>query len=136
MDAASGPVARPSVVRASDILKTGGAGSTRRAASAGSVILGMQPGSAPRLPRAARADQADDPLTVTRPRRQELQHPVIVDAAARKREAHLMREVEVADAHGIGVAERADPRLGARPRPHPAQTGEDVLAPVAGPRGG
>ena len=125
MDAASGPVARPSVVRASDIHKHGSAGGET---SAGAVILGMQPGSAPRLPRAARADQADDPLTVTRPRRQELQHPVVVDAASREREAHLMREVEVADAHGIGVAERADPRLGARPRPHPAQAREDALA--------
>ena len=90
-------------------------------ASAVAVVLGVKPRPAPGLVRAAQPDQPDDPLTLTRPRCEQLEHPVVVRSGAGEREADLVREVVVADADGIGVAECADPGLGGGPQPDAAE---------------
>ena len=51
---------------------------------------------------------------------EELEHPGVVAARlTRQRVGDQVRQVEVADAHGIGVAERPDADLGRGPRPDP-----------------
>ena len=86
----------------------------RRQDSAGPVILRVQSRPSARLADAAGLDEPDDALALAAPRSEELQHPVVVDALPGERVADLVREVVVADAHCIGVAEGADPGLGGR----------------------
>jgi hypothetical protein len=53
---------------------------------------------------AARNEQSNDALTLPGPRRKKFEHPVVVDALADQGGSDEMREVIVADAHGIRVA--------------------------------
>src|SRR4051794_34838794 len=79
------------------------------AGPARAVILRVESRPAPGLLRAAAEDEPDGALALPFPRSEEFQHPLIVDAFARECEADLVRQVEVAGADGIGVAECADP---------------------------
>ena len=69
------------------------------------MILGVQSRRAARLADAARFDQPNDALTLSRPRGEELQHRVVVDTCSGEGVPDRVGEVEVADADGIGVAE-------------------------------
>ncbi len=72
------------------------------------MVLRREARTPPRLEPAAEPEQADDPLPVPAPGLEQLQHPVVVDAASRQRVTDLVGEVIVADADGIRVAEGAD----------------------------
>ncbi len=93
-------------------------------------------------------DQPHHPLPLPGPRRQQLQHLVVGAAGpAGEQVHHHVRQVVVADAHRVGVAERALRGLGGGPDPdagHQLQPGHRVAAGVmldallepAGDRGG
>ena len=69
-----------------------------------------------RLAHATGREESDDALPLPAPRFEERQHPVVVSARSGEGVADLVGEVEVAHAHGVGVAEGAQlflPALGA-----------------------
>ena len=66
----------------------------------------MKAGAPPGFAHAGRREQTDDPLPVPSPRLEQVQHPLVIGAMSGEGEAHLVREVVVADADRIGVAER------------------------------
>src|SRR5262245_57793533 len=62
-------------------------------------------------------EQADRPRPLASIRLQQLQHPRVIAAGlARQRPADHVRQVEVADAHRVGVPERGAGRLRGGPR--------------------
>ena len=70
--------------------------------------------------RSAELQGPDDERPPTSVRLEELEHPGVVAARlAGQRPGHDVRQVEVADADGIRIAERPDGDLGGRPRPDP-----------------
>ena len=108
----------------------GGAGGEY--ASGGALVCGRARRPPPRLERPAQHDEPDRPLPVPPPRLEQLDHAVVVDAITGEREPDLVGEVVVAHAHGVGIAERPDARLGARPRPDAGQAREHGVALIAG----
>lgn len=82
------------------------------------VILDRDPRAATHPPRRPREQQVHrDPVPVPTVGLEQGKHPVVVDALAREREPDLAGEVEVADGHGVGVAERPLRGLGGGPGP-------------------
>src|SRR5690606_13674098 len=92
--------------------------------SAIAVVLGGQARTPPGLDDAAGEDHPDRALALTRPRGEEGDHPLVVRPAAGEGVADLVREVVVADADGVRIAERADPRLGRGPGADPGKARE------------
>ena len=84
----------------------------------------------------AQLEQADDPRALAAVRLEQLEHPRVVAARlAGQRPGHEVGQVEVADAHRVGVAERSDRDLGRRPRPDPRERTSAARTPrrAAGP---
>ena len=78
--------------------------------------------TAGRRPDAAHLEQPDDAGALAAIRLEQLEHPGVGRAAlAGERERNDVRQVEVADADGVGVAERAERDLRRGPRPDPGQ---------------
>src|SRR5262245_38144508 len=72
------------------------------------VVLDRGPRSAPGGTRAAaELEQADHAVAVAAPGLEQLEHLGVVDPPAHERPSDGLREVEVADRDGVGVAERA-----------------------------
>ena len=71
-----------------------------------------------RCAKPAQLEQPDDPRPHAAVRLEQLEHPVVRAARlAGQRVRHEVRQVEVADAHRVLVAQRPDADLGRRPRP-------------------
>src|SRR5674536_145008 len=96
-----------------------------RAGSDPPVVAHRQPRSPSRHPHAAELDQPHQPVAVRTVRREQDEHPGVVDDPANERPAHQAGQVEVAHGHRVRVAERplgdlrrgpgTDARYGAQP---------------------
>src|SRR5690606_35163219 len=81
------------------------------AGSAVAVVLHVQPRATAGLDDARGRDEADDALPVSAPWLEQLEHAVVVRALSGERVTDVVCEMEVADAHGVGIAEGTDARL-------------------------
>src|SRR5664280_3722315 len=96
-----------------------------RAGSDPPVVAHRQPRSPSRHPHAAELDQPHQPVAVRTVRREQDEHPGVVDDPAGERPAHQAGQAEVAHGHRVRVAERplgdlrrgpgTDARYGAQP---------------------
>ena len=85
-----------------------------------------------RWPEAARLEEPDHARAVAPPRLQQLDHPLVRSAdLAGQAEGDEVREVEVADAHRVGIARGAEHHLGRGPRPDPGQRRQPGVGRVA-----
>ena len=91
------------------------------------------PRRAPHNAAAGRLDQADDSSAVRAIRLEQLEHPGVIAAAfPREHRADQVRQVVVADAHGVGVAQRTDRDLGRGPRSEAGQRRQPGVCLVEG----
>ena len=85
---------------------------------AGQVAARGHPGPAPRPHRPVELEQALHAVAVAGIGLEQLGAGVVVERLAGQRPGDVLRDVVVAEAHGVGVAERALGHLGRGPDPH------------------
>ena len=106
-------------------------GSARADALRSSIRAIGQARAVARRPQAAELEQADDAGPLPGVRLEQLEHPVVGAARlAGQRPRHEVRQVEVADAHGV----RGRPAPGRRPRPRSTARARARPSAARGPR--